>query len=165
MDEITQITISDVLERSTDIDGWVTPIDPNLKTGLKWSAGGIVAAVPIGLVFTPTLAAWSFNGFLMFLGPLAVVLLSLLRSPVGIAVNVVAAVLLAILYWHSDGFVADKIIWHQLGMGLVVVGALDIFIVALPVAIIALNALVWVVIVVIALAVVFAVLFGAAAVR
>ena len=165
MDEITPVTIDDLLERSTDIDGWVTPIDPNLKTGLWWGAGGIVAAVPVGFLFTPTLASWSYGGLFMFLGPLAVFLLSLLRSPVGIAVNVIAAVLIAILYWHSDGFVADKMSWHKLGMGLVMVGALDIFVMTLPVAIIALNVLAWVVVGVIALAIVFAVLFGAAVAR
>lgn len=165
MDEITPVTIGDLLERSTDIDGWVTPIDPSLKTGLWWGAGGIVASIPIGFLFTSTLAAWSYSGFFMFLGPLAVFLLSLLRSPVGITVNVIAAVLIAILYWHSDGFVADKIVWHKLGMGLVALGALDIFVVTLPVAIIALNVLVWVVLGVMALAIVFAVLFGAAAAR
>ena len=132
---------------------------------LWWGAGGIVAAVPIGLLFTPMLAMWSYNGLFMFLGPLAVFLLSILRSPVGIAANLIAAALLAFLYWHSDGFVADKVIWHKVGMGLVVVGTLDIFVMTLPVAIIALNILVWVVLGVIALAIVFAVLFGAAVAR
>lgn len=108
---------------------------------------------------------WSYNGLFMFLGPLAVFLLSILRSPVGIAANLIAAALLAFLYWHSDGFVADKVIWHKVGMGLVVVGTLDIFVMTLPVAIIALNILVWVVLGVIALAIVFAVLFGAAVAR
>lgn len=165
MDEITPVTIADLLQRATDIDGWVTPIDQNLKTGLWWASGGIVAAVPVGFLFTPMLAAWAYSGFFMFLGPLAVFLLSILRSPIGIAVNLVAAALVAFLYWRSDGFVADKVIWHKVAIVLVGIGALDIFVVTLPIAIVALNVAVWVAIVVLVVSIALAVLFGAAAVR
>lgn len=161
MVDIERVTISDLLEQSVIHEHWITPIDPNLRTGLYWGGAGIGLAIPVGLIGTPLLTSWMYGGFFWFLGPQAVLLMDTLHSPLWISVNVVGVVLFGMLYWQSEGLTAVVMAWHWVGTALVVLGALNIVAMTLPLAIVVLNLVAWIVLFVLALAVFFVVLAAA----
>ena len=163
MVRIEQVTIGDLLERSVAHEHWITPIDPNLRLGLYWGGAGLALAIPVGLIGTPLLTSWMYGGFFFFLGPLAVLLMDILRSPLWIGVNVVGVVLFGVLYWQSEKLTAAVMAWHWVGTALAVLGAFNIVAMTLPLAIVALNLVAWIVLCVLALAVFFMVLAAAGA--
>lgn len=162
MDEIERVSVRDLIDGAIVDDEWLAPLAPNLRTSLYWSGVGMAVAIPVGLAGTTVLASWAHGGFFFFLGPLAVFLLNLLRSPVGIGVNIVALALVGLLYWQSNGLVEATIPWHRLGLVLVGIGGTDILAMTLPLAIVVVNLVVWIVMGIVALAIVFAVLSAAA---
>lgn len=161
MPDIERVSVSNLLERAVDHNTWPVPFDPNLRQGLHWCGGGMLVAIPVGMLGAPVLSSLTYDGVFFFLGPLAVALLDLLRSPVAIFVNVAALALFVLLYWQSEQLTQADIAWQQLGFGLIVVGAIDIFAMTLPLAIVALNALIWIVLIGLVLAAIAAVSFAA----
>lgn len=165
MTEIQRVTVSDLLEQSVVHEHWITPIDPNLRTSLYWCSVGTAVAVPVGLFGTPLLTSWAYDGVFFFLGPLAVLLLSVLSTPFWIGVNAVGIALFGVLYWQSEKLTAAVMTWHWVGTALVVLGALNIVAMTLPLAIVALNIVAWIVLGILVVAAIFIVLAGAAVVR
>lgn len=162
MVEIQPISVTDLLERSvSDID-WVAPIDGKLRQGLQVCGGGMGLAVVIGVVGPSLITSWMGGSFFLFFGEWVIGALRLLHSPAMILGNIVALLLFGLLLYQSDGLRATTIPWQRLGVALVGVGALDIAAMALPLAVIALNLVVWAAFIALVVTVVLGVLSGGA---
>jgi hypothetical protein len=112
------------------------------------------------MLFVPVLGSLVGEGFFWFLSDFAMLLLALLRSPLGIGVNVATLFGYGLLWYKTQGLQSAPALWHQVGFSLAVVGAIDLVIMGLPVLFVALNLAFWVLLIGLAIGLALLILGG-----
>lgn len=144
----------------------MAPLNPQLRIGLAVGGLATLLAIPLALFFTPVLYGWALGGFFWFFEGLYVGGLALLRTPLALVINSVALLAHVALLYKTEGLRADlrlHLHWHRFALALLVVGAVNLVILGLPLFGVVLNALIWLLVTLLALALVFTILFGLAA--
>lgn len=141
--------------------GTPVAIAEQLRRAVLVGAAGAAVGILGSLFFLPVLRSWAYQGFFWFFGGLAVSALDVLASPIGLIYNALVLGSFTLLWFMTGGLREGKLVWHNVGFGVGVTGAVDLVIVGLPVLSVVFNVIAWVVVIVVGGALVFACLAAA----
>lgn len=137
------VGLDDFIRRSTKYSQWHSRFTPSERRGVEMGSVGMVigciALIFVGKFADPTV----INRFWFFSGLYAVwVSILLTLAPVIFAINAILLTLLTAL-WQMTGMTIGVQHWHTVASIISTVGLLNLIVVVIPVALIAINLLTW----------------------
>lgn len=159
------MTLNDLEVVTTSYEDMPVPFDPALRRNVGWSLASISASLVL-LWALPSLVYWSqSSGFFLALGGVFIGILDLILAvqPLIITINVVALLLCVLLFRSTNNLEAGSADWHKLAMAENYVGAINGGIMALEVAILVGNLILWIIIGILAVVLAFVFLAALAA--
>lgn len=143
--ELPRATLSQLLERAVPYERWRAPLDRRLQM-LTLLAGAALLTQLLFLWLVPGLLRWSRSGFFLVLGGTLHSLLSWLaaHAAVMLLLTLAALGLYLMLVWRTRMLQAGGLTWHRVAFAEVAAGAASAFPVAVSLAIILLNLILWV---------------------
>ncbi len=155
------VNLEGFLRRTTPYERWRSPLDPRLRQGVIVSGVSIITTL-VALWMLPSLLSLSDSDFFLVLGPQFGGVLSAMYQtrPFLVGLNLISAAAYVALLVFTRGLKAGRAEWHWAAFGEIVIGAANGFILALEVAIVVINLLLWIIIITIAIAVGLALLAG-----
>lgn len=157
------INLEGFLRRATPYERWHAPLDLKLRQAVILSGISIVTTL-VALWALPALLLLSESDFFLVLGPQfgGIVAAMYQASPILVTLNLISAAGYVALLAATRGLEAGRAVWHWVAFGEVAIGAMNGFILALEVAIVAINLVLWIVMITLAIAVALGVLAGMA---
>lgn len=157
--------LSDLLERATPYENWATPIDPSLSLLARWATIASLGSGVLWLAF-PFLAALAESGLIL-------VGASLVMAGLGVRVAMLTLLSVTIVFYgvvmsHTDGLRQGTPAWHYAAYLLVILGTTQVFVLGLYALLLAVNVVIWIVLAILFVVMMFvalAVLAVAAAAR
>lgn len=143
--QLQRATLSQLLERAVPYEHWRAPFDPQLRS-LTWLAGAALLAHLLFLLALPSPSTAVSSGFFLVLrGALSGLLLWIsAHAPLLLVLNLVALLAYFWLVWRTRGLQAGRLEWHWAALGEVAAGAAGAFPLAVSLAIILINLILWI---------------------
>jgi hypothetical protein len=149
MSQLKRATLSELLEQAIPYEQWRAPLDPRLQA-LTWLAG---AALFVHLLFLFSLPWWlemSRSGFFLVGGGILRGVFSWIsvHTPWLLILNLMALAAFLWLVWHTRGLQVGRLTAHRLAFAEAAAGAASAFPLAVSLAMILLNLILWILVVV-----------------
>jgi len=146
------VNLEGFLRRATPYERWRAPLDPKLRRAVILSGISIVTTL-VALWTLPALLPLSDSDFFLVLGPQFGRILAAMHQahPILVALNLISAAVYATLLATTQGLRVGRAVWHWAAFGEVTIGAMNGFILALEVTIVAINLALWIVIITLAI--------------
>jgi len=143
--ELPRATLSQLLERAVPYERWRAPLDRKLQM-LTLLAGAALLAQLLFLWNLPGLLEWSRSGFFLVGGGILRGLLSWLAAHATVILLLILASLglYLVLVWRTRMLQAGGLTWHRVAFAEVAAGAASAFPIAVSLAIILVNLVLWV---------------------
>lgn len=157
------VNLEAFLRRATPYERWRAPLDPKLRQAVILS-GVSIATTLVALWALPALLPLSDADFFLVLGPqFGRIMATLYQArPALVALNLTSASMYVALLAATQGLKAGRAVWHWAAFGELAIGAVNGFILALEMAIVLVNLVLWIIIITVAIVAALALLSGMA---
>lgn len=157
------VNLEAFLRRATPYERWRAPLDPRLRQAVIVS--GISIATALVVLWTlPTLLPLSDSDFFLVLGPQFGGILDAMYQarPLLVGLNLISVAVYVALLAFTRGLRAGRAEWHWAAFGEIAIGAVNGFILALEVAMVVINLVLWIIIITLVITAALALLAGMA---
>lgn len=157
------VNLEAFLRRATPYERWRAPLDPRLRQAVIVSGISIVTALVV-LWTLPTLLPLSDSDFFLVLGPQFGGILDAMYQarPLLVGLNLISVAVYVALLAFTRGLRAGRAEWHWAAFGEIAIGAVNGFILALEVAMVVINLVLWIIIITLVITAALALLAGMA---
>ena len=157
------VNLADLLSRTTPYEQWRAPIDHNLRRAALLAGPTILAGLLLILALPAMLPLTDSSFFLVLGDQFGGILLALYQlTPFLVAFNLASLVVYLVLLVATNGLEAGRPHYHWAAVVEVLIGAANGVVMALELAIILINIVLWIVIICLCIVAGVAVLFGMA---
>ncbi|MBC7264768.1 MAG: hypothetical protein H5T64_10515 [Chloroflexi bacterium] len=157
------VNLAGFLSRATAYESWRAPIDHHLRRATILAGPTILAGLLLILVLPSIVPVFTSDFFLVLGDQFGQILWALYQcSPFLATLNLASLVMYLVLLVATRGLSAGRAQYHWVAFFEVVIGAANGFVMALELAIIVVNIVLWIVIICLCVAAALAMLYGLA---
>lgn len=144
--ELPRATLSQLLERAVPYERWRAPLDRRLQMLTLLALAALAADALFVIVLAPALLSWSHSGFFLVAGGILHGLTSwvVAYAPLLLLLNLGALALFCMLLRRTRGLQTGTLTWQRAALAEVAAGAAGALPMAVSLAIILLNLILWV---------------------